>query len=144
MSYTPAFVKSNFAGTQPWKTNAFIVYVCFGLKIAELSSSCDRGRDSKAQKLKIFTLWPFMIRFTNPCLRWLFYFLLLFNPFSYPVSWRPYFLLKKTEVTRKDFTNFLHYSYRQHLLHILSSARLLLYMNYPRSRLKPISLLILY
>lgn len=45
------------------------VYVCSGAKTAELSSSYGRDYDSKAPKLKIFTLWPFKIKSADPCPR---------------------------------------------------------------------------
>lgn len=45
------------------------VMSALGLKTAELSSSYDWDYDSKAQKLKIFTLWPFKIKSADPCPR---------------------------------------------------------------------------
>lgn len=75
--------------------NWCIYYIRFWAKIAALSSSCDRDHDSKAQKLRIFTLWPFKTTSAGPCLRWLFHtFSFPFNPFSYPhCRWQPCFLL---------------------------------------------------
>lgn len=43
------FCKSNFTGTQPWKIDVFIVYVCFWAKRAELGT-CDRDPDTEAHK----------------------------------------------------------------------------------------------